>query len=133
LSNPIISKLESAAHNQSFVCISHYSISPARRFSPNSLEKNQEEAKEAALTQLLYLTSLSKGLSAPEPDVLDLDASFDDTLVKDQGSRIVEDERIVEMRGRLGRTIESTARVWGHDLEVVSVRTRTLQWTYSIS
>jgi hypothetical protein len=64
--------------------------------------------------------------------VLDLDASFDDTLVKEQGSRILEDERIVEMRGRLGRTIEGTARVWGNDLEVVSVRTRTPERTYSI-
>ena len=69
----------------------------------------------------MYLTSLTKGLSTPEPDILDLDTSFDDTATKEQAVRVTEDERMREMRNRLGRTIEATARVWAGDLEVVSV------------
>ena len=82
-----------------------------------------EEAKAICLTQLLYLTSLSKGLSTPEPEILDLDASFDDTLVKENSARLLADERINEMRGRLGVAVERAARVWAGDLEVVSVST----------
>jgi len=73
------------------------------------------------LTQLLYLTSLSKGLSTPEPEILDLDASFDDTLIKENATSLLANERINEMRGRLGIAVERAARVWAGDLEVVSV------------
>ncbi|GAA5914025.1 uncharacterized protein JCM6883_007125 [Sporobolomyces salmoneus] len=99
LSNPIIFKLDSAAQGQSL---------------------NPDEAKETCLTQLLYLTSLSKGLSTPEPDVLDLDTSFDDSGASQQSLKVLEDSRMRELRERLGRAVEATVRVWASDLEIVS-------------
>ncbi|CEQ40106.1 SPOSA6832_01697 [Sporobolomyces salmonicolor] len=101
LANPLVSKLSSAVHGQAH--------SPA-------------EARELCLQQLSYLTALSKGLSNPESDLVDLDASFDDSqLVKDTAGRVLQDPRISEMRNRLGQAVEGAARVWAGDVEVVTV------------
>jgi hypothetical protein len=68
------------------------------------------------------LTACARGLSDPEGDLVDLDASFDDSQqVKDISSRILVDERIVHMRANLGNAIEGAARVWAGDVEVVQV------------
>ncbi|GAA5942346.1 hypothetical protein JCM1841_003527 [Sporobolomyces salmonicolor] len=100
LANPLVSKLSSAVHGQAH--------SPA-------------EARELCLQQLSYLTALSKGLSNPESDLVDLDASFDDSqLVKDTAGRVLQDPRISEMRNRLGQAVEGAARVWAGDVEVVT-------------
>ncbi|GAA6015280.1 hypothetical protein JCM11491_000997 [Sporobolomyces phaffii] len=93
----------------------------------------REEAKESSLTQLRYLTSLSKGLSAPEPEVLDLDTSFDDTAIKEDAYRLLEDPRIQAMRARLGAAIEQVATVWANDLEVVSALSELIRCSLSDS
>ncbi|GAA5940498.1 uncharacterized protein JCM15063_002352 [Sporobolomyces koalae] len=99
LTNPIISKLE---------------VTLQGRNSPD------EDLKQTCITQLVYLTSLTKGLSTPEPEVLDLDVSFDDTIIRENATRVMDDARIKDLRTRLGTAIEGTAKYWASDLEVVS-------------
>ncbi|GAA5962607.1 hypothetical protein JCM21900_001273 [Sporobolomyces salmonicolor] len=100
LANPLVSKLSSAVHGQA---------------------QSPDEARELCLQQLSYLTALSKGLSNPESDLVDLDASFDDSqLVKDTAGRVLQDPGIAEMRNRLGQAVEGAARVWAGDVEVVT-------------
>ncbi|GAA5841296.1 hypothetical protein JCM3766R1_005019 [Sporobolomyces carnicolor] len=99
LANPLISKLESTVHGHAH---------------------DPEKAKETCLTQLLYLASLAKGLSTPDVEVVDLDVSIDDSAARDQASKVLSDHNIQDMRLRLGRAVEGTARVWANDLEVVS-------------
>ncbi|GAA5900459.1 hypothetical protein JCM5296_001552 [Sporobolomyces johnsonii] len=100
LANPLVSKLSSAVQGQA---------------------QSPEESRELCLQQLSYLTALSKGLSNPESDLVDLDASFDDSqLVKDTAGRVLQDPRIAEMRNRLGHAVEGAARVWAGDVEVVT-------------
>ncbi|GAA6064370.1 hypothetical protein JCM10212_004103 [Sporobolomyces blumeae] len=100
LANPIISRLQAAVQGQAATA---------------------EEAQLATLQQLSYLSALAKGLSTPDDDVLDLDASFDESNGhKEAVLRILGDARIDDMRNRLGVAVEGAARVWAANLEVVS-------------
>lgn len=82
--------------------------------------QSPDEARDLALQQLSYLTALSRGLSDPEDDLVDLDASVDDSqLVRDSATRILSDPRVGDMRARLAAAVESAARSWAADMEVV--------------
>ncbi|GAA5940738.1 hypothetical protein JCM3775_004883 [Rhodotorula graminis] len=79
-----------------------------------------DDARDLALQQLSYLTALSRGLSDPEDDLVDLDASLDDSqLVRDSATRLLSDARVGDMRARLALAVEGTARAWAADMEVV--------------
>lgn len=81
------------------------------------------------MQQLSYLTACAKGLSDPEGDLVDLDASFDDAqAVKDAALRLLQDPRIESMRAQLGNVIENSARLWAADAEVVQVSCRSLDY-----
>ncbi|GAA5991594.1 hypothetical protein JCM11641_004016 [Rhodosporidiobolus odoratus] len=80
-----------------------------------------DAARLLALQQLLYLTALSRGLSDPDGDLVDLDASLDDSSAARLASiRLLEDSRMVEMRSALGNAVEGAAKVWAGDMEVVT-------------
>ncbi|BGP50005.1 hypothetical protein JCM10450v2_005910 [Rhodotorula kratochvilovae] len=99
LANPIIAKLASAVQ--------------AASHSP-------DDARDLALQQLAYLTALSRGLSDPEDDLVDLDASIDDSaLIRDSASRLLAHPSVADMRARLGAAVEGAARAWAADMEVV--------------
>ncbi|TNY21281.1 armadillo-type protein [Rhodotorula diobovata] len=88
--------------------------------SVQGLSQSPDEARDLALQQLSYLTALSRGLSDPEDDLVDLDASVDDSqLVRDSATRILSDPRVGDMRARLAAAVESAARSWAADMEVV--------------
>lgn len=87
-----------------------------------SLAQLPTESRDLILQQLSYLTACAKGLSDPEGDLVDLDASFDDSQqVKEGSARVVADERVQMMRRALGEAVEGAARVWSGDAEVVQV------------
>ncbi|GAA5999141.1 uncharacterized protein JCM10292_001618 [Rhodotorula paludigena] len=86
----------------------------------SALSESPENARELCLQQLMRLTALAKGLSDPEGDLIDLDASLDETqLVRDAAQRVLLDPRVVEMRSQLGKAVEGAARAWAGDSEVV--------------
>ncbi|GAA6037422.1 hypothetical protein JCM8097_008565 [Rhodosporidiobolus ruineniae] len=83
--------------------------------------QSPEEAQLLALQQLLYLKSLSRGLSDPEGDLIDLDASLDDSSVARLAAmRVMDEPRVVDMRARLAAAVEGAARVWAGNVEVVT-------------
>ncbi|BGP26235.1 importin 13 [Rhodotorula toruloides] len=101
LTNPIIDKLSSA--------------------SEGKVTASNEDPREVCVQQLSYLSALAKGLSDPEDDLVDLDASFEETTsARDTALRVLQDPRIVDMRRRLGEAIEGAARRWPSDTEVVT-------------
>ncbi|GAA5872754.1 hypothetical protein JCM8547_006333 [Rhodosporidiobolus lusitaniae] len=82
-----------------------------------------EDSRLLLLQQLLYLTALSRGLSEPDGDLLDLDASLsldDSSVARIAMMRVLEDPRVGELRDALGRAVEGAARGWGADVEVVT-------------
>ncbi|GAA6017231.1 hypothetical protein JCM10207_002578 [Rhodosporidiobolus poonsookiae] len=84
-------------------------------------EQSPEDAHALALQQLSYLSALSRGLSDPEGDLIDLDASLDDSSVARLAAlRILDDPRVQDLRARLGQAVEGAARVWAMDVEVVT-------------
>ncbi|MBZ6370668.1 MAG: hypothetical protein LBE44_01880 [Microbacterium hominis] len=83
--------------------------------------QNQELAREECLQQLSYLSGLTRGLADPEADVIDLDASLDETsFVRESAQRILSDPRIVDLRQRLAAGIEGIAQTWPGDAEIVT-------------
>lgn len=83
--------------------------------------QNQELAREECLQQLSYLSGLTRGLVDPEADVIDLDASLDETsFVRESAQRILSDPRIVDLRQRLAAGIEGIAQTWPGDAEIVT-------------
>ncbi|KWU41813.1 hypothetical protein RHOSPDRAFT_36639 [Rhodotorula sp. JG-1b] len=84
-------------------------------------QQNQELAREQCLQQLSYLSGLTRGLADPDADVIDLDASLDETsFVRESAQRILSDPRIVDLRQRLAAGIEGVAQTWPGDAEIVS-------------
>ncbi|KAJ8292724.1 Importin-13 [Rhodotorula toruloides] len=101
LTNPIIGKLSSAAEGNA--------------------SAPKEDPREVCVQQLSYLSALAKGLADPEDDLVDLDASFEETTsTRDAALRILRDPRVVDMRRRLAQAIEAAARRWPSDTEVVT-------------
>ena len=91
----------------------------ARLADPVHLQ-SPDDARDLALHQLSYLTALSRGLSDPEDDLVDLDASIDDSaFIRDSASRLLAHPSVADMRARLGAAVEGAARAWGPDMEVV--------------
>ncbi|GAA6053966.1 hypothetical protein JCM3770_004645 [Rhodotorula araucariae] len=100
IANPIIAKLASAVQ---------------------AAAQSVDNARNLTLQQLSYLAALSRGLSDPEDDLVDLDASVDDsTLIRDSATRLLAHPSIADMRARLGAAVEGAARAWASDMEVVS-------------
>ncbi|KAI5481218.1 Importin 13 [Pseudohyphozyma bogoriensis] len=98
LANPIVAKLQSSVDN---------------------FAQLPTEARELCLQQLSYLVACAKGLADPEGDLVDLDASFDDSQVqRETSSRLLRDSRVAAMRERLAAAFEGTAKLWASDLEV---------------
>ncbi|GAA5886599.1 hypothetical protein JCM6882_005828 [Rhodosporidiobolus microsporus] len=96
--------------------------------------QSPEEAHLLALQQLLYLTALSRGLSDPEGDLIDLDASLDDSSVARLAAmRVMEDPRVQEMRNALAGAVEGAAGVWAGDVEVVTALSDYIRITTSDS
>lgn len=84
-------------------------------------DQDRERAREECLQQLSYLAALSRGLADPEGDVIDLDASLDETsFVREGAQRILSDPRVVDLRKRLAAGIERVAQTWPGDAEVVT-------------
>ena len=83
--------------------------------------QNQELARDNCLQQLSYLSGLTRGLADPDADVIDLDASLDETsFVRESAQRILSDPRIVDLRQRIAAGIEGVAQTWPGDAEIVS-------------
>ncbi|BGP18218.1 hypothetical protein JCM10213v2_006275 [Rhodosporidiobolus nylandii] len=100
LANPVVAKLQQAVSGAS---------------------SDPEPARLLCLQQLLYLSALSRGLSDPDGDLIDLDASLDDSSVARLAAlRVLEEPRVVQMREELGKAVEGAARVWAGDTEVVT-------------
>ncbi|GAA5825370.1 hypothetical protein JCM11251_006954 [Rhodosporidiobolus azoricus] len=96
--------------------------------------QSPEEARLLALQQLSYLTALSRGLSDPEGDLIDLDASLDDTSVaKLAALRVLEEPRVQELRNGLAQAVEGAVGVWAGDVEVVTVLSDYIRITTSDS
>lgn len=88
---------------------------------PSSPTLIVQQAREVVLQQLVYLLALSKGLSDPEGDLIDIDESIDS--VEANGVRgVLADERVKAMRNALGNVVDGIAKVWGHDAEIIQVR-----------
>ncbi|GAA5977602.1 hypothetical protein JCM10908_005035 [Rhodotorula pacifica] len=100
LASPIVDKLATACRNAS---------------------QNPDLAREDCLQQLSYLAALSRGLADPEGDVIDLDASLDETsFVRESAQRVLSDARVDDMRRRLAQGIEGVAQTWPGDAEIVT-------------
>lgn len=83
--------------------------------------KNAELARDDCLQQLSYLAALARGLADPEGDVIDLDASLDETsLVRETATRILNEPRVLDMRRALETSIEAVATTWPGDAEIVT-------------
>lgn len=125
LTNPIVSKLANA-------CSSVPQVGSARLCAPprgllsltsNSDEtlQNAEQAREDCLQQLSFLSALARGLADPEGDVIDLDASLDETsFVRESAARTLADPRVAELRRMLALSIEGVTQTWPGDAEVVT-------------
>ncbi|BGP56873.1 hypothetical protein JCM8202v2_004506 [Rhodotorula sphaerocarpa] len=100
LTNPIVSKLANAC---------------------SSVPQNAEQAREDCLQQLSFLSALARGLADPEGDVIDLDASLDETsFVRESAARTLADPRVAELRRMLALSIEGVTQTWPGDAEVVT-------------
>ncbi|GAA5873443.1 hypothetical protein JCM3774_002418 [Rhodotorula dairenensis] len=87
----------------------------------STTQQDRELAREECLQQLSYLAALSRGLADPEGDVIDLDASLDETSFAREGAqRILSDSRVVDLRHRLAAGIERVAQTWPGDAEIVT-------------